>query len=71
MIYVILIGPGGKKRRFEHFTKYSSKYTEFTLFKTNIDSMGAIFQIAKCLNRKPSNFGLAGNKVFVIKFILI
>ena len=55
------IGPGGKRRR--QFDKNLSKYVEFTLFKTNIDSIGAISQIARCLNRKPSNFELAGNKV--------
>jgi tRNA pseudouridine13 synthase len=62
IIRVSFVGGGNKKRRVFDNKQYPGKYLEFTIFKTNIDTMGAVFQIAKFMNRKPANFGFAGNK---------
>ena len=54
-----------KKRKM--FQK-SEKFLHFTLFKTNIDTLGAVSYLAKEMRRKPGNFGVAGNKVCSIKY---
>ncbi len=55
-----------KKRRFDP-RAYPDKYLEFTLHKTNFDSMGAIGVLGKFISMRPNNFGIAGNKVIIGK----
>jgi len=62
MIRIYVVDSKNKKRRFDR-REFPEKYLEFTLHKTNFDSMGAIGLLSKFLNMKPNNFGIAGNKV--------
>jgi len=61
MIRIYVVDSKNKKRRFDR-REFPEKYLEFTLHKTNFDSMGAIGLLSKFLNMKPNNFGIAGNK---------
>jgi len=62
MVKIFVLDKKNKKRRFDSRV-YPDKYLEFTLHKTNFDSMGAIGILSKFLQMRPNNFGLAGNKV--------
>jgi len=65
MVKIFVLDKKNKKRRFDT-RAYPDKYLEFTLHKTNFDSMGAIGLLSKFLTMKPNNFGIAGNKVFFL-----
>ncbi len=61
MVRVYVVDNKNKKRRSDP-RNFPEKYLEFTLHKTNFDSMGSIGILSKFMNIKPNNFAIAGNK---------
>lgn len=61
-IKISVVDSKQKRRRYEE-REYPDKFLQFTLTKTNYDSLGAVGFLARFMNRKPSNFGVAGTKV--------
>lgn len=62
MLKLLVLDPKAKRKRFDT-REYPDKYLQFTLLKTNYDTVGAIAILGKFLQMRPNNFGIAGNKV--------
>ena len=58
-IKLIILGKMKKRKIYQK----SEKYLQFTLMKTNFETLGAINYISKILHKPPGFFGIAGTKV--------